>query len=310
MSQVLFLRQEDLAGTTQNPAPLVTGNLIQGAGSSQVSDTGITTAALAALIAAPPATGNVTGGSTSTDGEVVLYSGTGGQTIKRSNALTGILKMTAGVASIAVASTDYAPATSGSAILKGNGSGGFSNAAAGIDYTAATSGSAILKGNGAGGTASATSGTDYLAPPSGTAILKANSGGALANATAGTDYVNKDTTSLLTAGFTATSTSGGTITGSGQTFTPVADSTHAGFQHITLNGSSLTGTFTFAVPAAVTTIVVEVTNGGSGAVAAALATAGYTKVTGDTWAGTNGSKWIFYVTKTNGNSHLHIQALQ
>jgi hypothetical protein len=36
----------------------------------------------------------------------------------------------------AASGTDYAPATSGSAILKGNGAGGFSNAAAGTDYIA------------------------------------------------------------------------------------------------------------------------------------------------------------------------------
>lgn len=51
---------------------------------------------------------------------------------------TGLLKITVsgGTAtpSTATSSTDYAPATSGSAILKGNGSGGFSSAAAGTDY--------------------------------------------------------------------------------------------------------------------------------------------------------------------------------
>jgi hypothetical protein len=36
--------------------------------------------------------------------------------------------------SSAVSGTDYAPATSGTSILKGNGSGGFSNATAGTDY--------------------------------------------------------------------------------------------------------------------------------------------------------------------------------
>lgn len=51
---------------------------------------------------------------------------------------TGILKITTGtgVPSIAVSGTDYAPATSGTSILKGNGSGGFSTATAGTDYIA------------------------------------------------------------------------------------------------------------------------------------------------------------------------------
>lgn len=51
-----------------------------------------------------------------------------------------------------------------------------------------TSGSSLLKGDGSTGISNATAGTDYLAPPSGTSILKANSGGALANAVSGTDY--------------------------------------------------------------------------------------------------------------------------
>lgn len=55
-----------------------------------------------------------------------------------------------------------APATSGTSILKGNGSGGFSNAAPGTDYAPATSGSAILKGNLAGGFSNASAGTDFV----------------------------------------------------------------------------------------------------------------------------------------------------
>lgn len=51
--------------------------------------------------------------------------------------ITGLVKGNgASAPTAAVASTDYAPATSGSAILKGNGSGGFSSAVAGTDYLA------------------------------------------------------------------------------------------------------------------------------------------------------------------------------
>lgn len=85
--------------------------------------------------------------ATSVDSEVVLFSGTGGKTGKRATG-SGIAKLTSGVLSTATSGTDYAPATSGSAILKGNGSGGFSNAVSGTDYAPATSGSAILKGSG------------------------------------------------------------------------------------------------------------------------------------------------------------------
>ena len=44
---------------------------------------------------------------------------------------TGLLKAASGVVAQAVSGTDYAPATSGSSILSGNGSGGFSNVTVG-----------------------------------------------------------------------------------------------------------------------------------------------------------------------------------
>ena len=74
---------------------------------------------------------------------------------------TGIVKntTTTGVLSIALSGTDYAPATSGTSILKGNGSGGVSNASAGTDYAPATSGTSILYGNGTGGFSNVTIGS-------------------------------------------------------------------------------------------------------------------------------------------------------
>lgn len=48
--------------------------------------------------------------------------------------VTGLLKGNGTAVSAATSGTDYAPATSGSSILKGNGSGGFSNAVANTDY--------------------------------------------------------------------------------------------------------------------------------------------------------------------------------
>ena len=79
---------------------------------------------------------------------------------------TGFLKLSisGGVATMSSDTNTYAPATSGSSILKGNGSGGFSNASSGTDYAPATSGSSILKGNGAGGFSNASAGTDYENP--------------------------------------------------------------------------------------------------------------------------------------------------
>jgi hypothetical protein len=71
--------------------------------------------------------GDVTGPASSVDSEVALFSGTSGKTLKRA-AITGLAKLASGVLSAAVSGTDYAPATSGSSVLKGNGAGGFSNA--------------------------------------------------------------------------------------------------------------------------------------------------------------------------------------
>ena len=53
----------------------------------------------------------------------------------------------------------YAPSTTGTSILKGNGTGGFNNAIAGIDFAPATSGTAILYGNGGGGFSSVSIGS-------------------------------------------------------------------------------------------------------------------------------------------------------
>jgi hypothetical protein len=102
----------------------------------------------------------------------------------------------------------------------------------------------------------------------------------------------------LTGGFTATSFSGGTITSG--TYTPSALS--GGLQHITANGAFILG-----IPAAASTIVLEVTNGAS---AGSITTSAYTKVTGDGYVTTNAFKFLFFITKTNSYSHLHIQALQ
>lgn len=72
---------------------------------------------------------------------------------------TGILKntTTTGVPSIATSGTDYAPATSGSSILYGNGSGGFSNVTVGSGLTF-TTGTLTATGGG-GGTVTNTAGT-------------------------------------------------------------------------------------------------------------------------------------------------------
>lgn len=89
--------------------------------------------------------------------------------------------------------------TTGTAILKGNGSGGFANTTSGVDYAPATSGSSLLKGDGAGGFSNAASGTDYAPATSGSSILKGNGSGGFSSATAGTDYAAVGTASTWTA---------------------------------------------------------------------------------------------------------------
>lgn len=72
--------------------------------------------------------------STNTDvsvaNEILLFADTTGKLGKRATG-SGIAKLTNGVLGFAVSSTDYAPASSGSSILAGNGSGGLSNVVVG-----------------------------------------------------------------------------------------------------------------------------------------------------------------------------------
>lgn len=61
---------------------------------------------IAAQFRGTSGSGDVFGPSSSVDGEAALFSGAGGKTIKRST-LTGIIKQTSGVSSVAAAGTDY-----------------------------------------------------------------------------------------------------------------------------------------------------------------------------------------------------------
>lgn len=67
--------------------------------------------------------------------------------ITLSTGVTGLLKGNGTAISAATSGTDYAPATSGSGVLKGNGLGGTSTATAGTDYSAGTNalGTGIVK---------------------------------------------------------------------------------------------------------------------------------------------------------------------
>ena len=79
-------------------------------------------------------------------------------------ALSGLAKLTSGVVSTATSGTDYAPATSGSAILYGNGAGGFSsvNIGTGVSFAGGT-----LSATGSGGTVTSVTGTSPIASSGG-----------------------------------------------------------------------------------------------------------------------------------------------
>lgn len=128
---------------------------------------------------------------------------------------------------------------------------------------------------------------------------------ALACATLGA--VKTSGSQTLTGGFNISPEQYGTITGSNQTITPTPLTSN--LCHATLNGSSLTGTLTFDVPASACSIIMQVVNGGSGAVGATLSTANYTKVDGS-YATTNGNKYLFCIVRSNDYKYLNIVALQ
>jgi hypothetical protein len=78
--------------------------------------------------------------------------------------LSGLAKLTSGVVSAATSGTDYAPATSGTSILYGNGSGGFSNVTIGTGVSFA---GGTLSATGSGGTVTSVSGTAPIASSGG-----------------------------------------------------------------------------------------------------------------------------------------------
>lgn len=139
--------------------------------------------------------------------------------ITLTTSVTGILKGNGTAISAASSGTDYAPATSGTAILAGNGAGGFTSlpaASTGIlrwngsayvwttDYAPATTGSTILAGNGSGGF------TNLPAPSSG--FLQWTGSAYAWNAAAGLGSV---TSIDVSGGTTGLTTSGGPVTTAG-----------------------------------------------------------------------------------------------
>jgi hypothetical protein len=121
----------------------------------------------------------------------------------------------------------YAPSTTGTSILKGNGSGGFNNAVAGVDFAPATSGSAILYGNGGGGFSSVSIGSGVTFAGG---VLSALGSGGTVTSVSGTGSVNGIT-------LTGTVTSSGSLT-LGGTLGGIGNSQLTN-SSITINGSTV-----------------------------------------------------------------------
>ena len=113
------------------------------------------------------------GSGTVTDVSVITANGLAGSVansattpaITLSTTITGLLKGNGTAISAAASGTDYAPPTSGTSILYGNGSGGFSNVTigTGVSFAAGT-----LSATGSGGTVTSVTGTAPVASSGGT----------------------------------------------------------------------------------------------------------------------------------------------
>ena len=106
---------------------------------------------------ATPTTGTVTAVSVvSANGLAGSSSGGATPALTLSTTITGLLKGNGTAISAATSGTDYAPATSGTSILYGNGSGGFNNVTIGTGVSFA---GGTLSATGSGGTVTSVTGT-------------------------------------------------------------------------------------------------------------------------------------------------------
>lgn len=138
-------------GDTQNPYAAKTANYVLAAPNGSSGAPTFRALVAADIPALPYGTGTVTSVSVvSANGFAgMVATSTTTPAITLTTTITGLLKGNGTAISAATSGTDYAPATSGTSILYGNGSGGFSNVTigSGVSFSAGT-----LSATGSGGT--------------------------------------------------------------------------------------------------------------------------------------------------------------
>ena len=160
----------------------------------------------------------------------------------------------------------------------------------------------LLKANGSGLVSAAAAGTDYQAAISVTGLLKGAGGGSVSAASVGADYISPSATATITKGFTVTPNSIGTPSAS-STVTPApAD---GNYQYLTNDAA-----FTLAAPSSDCAIDILVTNGST---AGAITMSGFTAPTGgggDSYALTNGHRFLLMIRRINSVATFVWKALQ